>query len=129
MRHRLSPRAALALNPVRLALGLTRSELRSFALRDQLAFADLAAGRADAQALDGLRHSARLARGLAVLGYGVEVEALADAAAAVLERAHCGELQPHDLQAVQAMLEALDAQRSAAPRGRILQAAGLIGWR
>ena len=107
---------------------MSRQELRTLELRDRLQFADLSAGRATADTINELRLAATLSVRLAELGFGSADDALA--ARVALDLVDGGRLQHAEaLAAVGRLVDYLAAQRAAAPRGRILQAMGLVGWR
>ena len=120
-------RLALARNPVRLALGLTRAELQALELKDRLHLDDLATGRGTAATLNELRMAATLSGRLAALGFGDGADAAA--AEVALERAALDGVDAEHLAVLARMVDTLAAQVAAAPRGRVWQAAGLVEWR
>jgi hypothetical protein len=119
--------ALVASNQVALCMPLAASHLRALELRDRLHLDDLAAGRATGAAVNELRRAAMLSARLAALGFGADV----DAAAAEVALAHAdhGVVAAEHVAVVARMLDHLAAQRTAAPRGRVMQALGLVGWR
>jgi hypothetical protein len=120
-------RALVATNQVTLSMPLAASHLQALELKDRLHLDDLATGRGTVATINELRMAATLSARLASLGFGADADAAA--AEVALERAALDGVDAEHLAVLARMVDTLAAQRAAAPRGRVLQALGLVGWR
>ena len=109
---------------------MTQAELRVLSLRERLALLEIEEGRISGQAIQEISTAAKLCTGLARLGYGDPGPELSEAAGLHIARMSEGHrLDASAIDALRSLLDALDAQRLSAPRGRVMQAAGLLAWR